>query len=560
MTSPGRYFAYSSSILVDQSSESRHHDYPVATAPRPFAPLPGLVGISVVFYLLLVVLILTSILCLTHGTFVYPLDDPYIHLAMAEQLVHGHYGINALEASSPSSSILWPLLLTPLAGTPWQVYLPLVWNILFGIISAGLIGAIVAGWPASPSTHTVKLRRWQQALTAMLLILLANLVSLTFIGMEHVLQIMLSICCAIGVIRVMEGRNIPRWCLAAAIVAPMVRYENLALTVAVAIALVGLRQTRKAALVVGFSLLPLLAFSLFLKAEHLPLLPTSVLVKGGAYRSSISPAMSFLLGIRDNLVLDIMHTERSTMLLLLIVLLVLIFRERSRTRRFVIGAASWVAAIQLLIGKFGWFHRYEVYAFIFIALILVRIAAEQSRMKLAFLTLILLFCARPYIQGTLVTPEGSLEVYQQQYQMHRFMVDFYRHDVALNDLGLVSYQRPPGVYVLDLYGLASPEASRQSNKTSDWLQEIVQRHRVPLAMLYTPWFQIPPSWQPLARMCLDKPNQRVSERCVDFYSTSVMTEEMTRAAVTRFASTVPQTVLFTLYPSTNSGIPDGPPK
>ncbi len=554
MTSPGRYLASTSSILVDQCSESSHHDYPVATVSRPFASLSGLVGISIVFYLLLVVVVLTSILRLTHGTFVYPLDDPYIHLAMAEQLVHGHYGINALENSSPSSSILWPLLLTPLAGTPWQVYLPLVWNIVFGVISAGLIGAIVASWPTSPltpSTHAVKLPRWQQALTAMLLILLANLVSLTFIGMEHVLQIMLSICCAIGVIRAMEGRNIPPWCLAAAIAAPMVRYENLALTVAVAIALVGLRQRWKAALVVGFSLLPLVAFSLFLKAEGLPLLPTSVLVKGGAYKSSASPGMSFLLGIRDNLVLDIMHTERSSMLLLLIVLLVLFYRERFRTRRFVIGAAAWVASIQLLIGRFGWFHRYEVYAFIFIALILVRIATEQSRMKLAFLTLILLFCARPYIQGTLITPEGSLEVYQQQYQMHRFMVDFYRQDIALNDLGLVSYQRPPGVYVLDLYGLASPEASRQSNKTADWMQEIVQRHRVSLAMLYTPWFQIPPSWVPLARMCLDKPNQRVSERCVDFYSTSATTEEMTRTAVSRFASTVPQTVLFTLYPSRN---------
>lgn len=557
MTSPGHYFTSIATNPIDQPKESSHHKRPVTASPL-FGPISGLVGISVVFYLLLLVVILASILHLTHGVFVYPLDDPYIHLAMAEQMVHGHYGINPVESSSPSSSIVWPLLLTPLAGTPWQVYLPLVWNILFGVISAGLIGAIAADWPASTWTGEVTLPRWQRALTAMLLILLANLVSLTFIGMEHVLQIMLSICCAIGLIRALEARTIPRWCLAAAIVAPMVRYENLALTVAVAAALIGLRQRRKAALVVGLSLLPLVAFSLFLKAEHLPLLPTSVLVKGGAYKSASSPGISFLLGIRDNLVLDVMHAERGSMVLLLIILLVLFWRERSRTRRFVIGAAAWVAAIQLLIGRFGWFHRYEVYAFIFIALILVRIAAEHSRMKLSLLTLILLCCARPYIQGTLMTPEGSLEVYQQQYQMHRFMVDFYRRDIALNDLGLVSYQRPPGVYVLDLFGLASPEASRQVNKTPEWMADIVQRHQVPLAMIYTPWFQIPPSWVPLAKMCLDRPSQIVAERCVDFYSTSVSTEEETRTAVTRFASAVPQRVAFTLYPSTHPGIQNNP--
>lgn len=550
MTPPGPCCAPIASNPIDQPTESSHHNRPLT--------ISGLLGISVGFYLLLVVVLLTSILHLTHGTFVYALDDPYIHLAMAEQLVHGHYGINALENSSPSSSIVWPLLLTPLAGTRWQVYLPLVWNILFGVISAGLIGAIVAGWPASPSPRPVEVPRWQQALTAMLLIFLANLASLTFIGMEHVLQIMLSICCAVGVIRAMEGRNIPPWCVAAAIVAPMVRYENLALTVALAIALIGLRQRRKAALVVGFSLLPLVAFSLFLKAERLPLLPTSVLVKGGAYKSSTSHGMSFLRDIHDNLVLDIIHTERSSMLLLLIILLVLFYRERSRTRRFAIGSAVWVAAIQLLIGRFGWFHRYEVYAFIFIALVLVRIATEHSRMKLACLTVILLFCAGTYIHGTLVTPEASSDIYQQQYQMHRFMADFYRRDVALNDLGLVSYQRPPGVYVLDLYGLASPEASRQTDKTPEWMEEITQRHRVPLAMVYSGWFNIPSTWVPLARMCQGTPKQRVGERCVDFYSTSAATEEQTRIAVTKFAPTVPQTVAFTLHPSTHPRILTNP--
>ena len=48
------------------------------------------------------VAIFVAILAFNHGVFVYSIDDPYIHLAVGEQLRHLHYGINAGEASSPS--------------------------------------------------------------------------------------------------------------------------------------------------------------------------------------------------------------------------------------------------------------------------------------------------------------------------------------------------------------------------------------------------------------------------------------------------------------------------
>ena len=59
----------------------------------------------------------------------------------------------------------------------------------------------------------------------------------------------------------------------------------------------------------------------------------------------------------------------------------------------------------------------------------------------------------------------ALYVYEQQFQMHRFLANFPGRIVAVNDLGLVSYDRPPGLYVLDLWGLASPEASYVTGTT-----------------------------------------------------------------------------------------------
>ncbi|MEL6611591.1 MAG: hypothetical protein AAFQ53_05825, partial [Bacteroidota bacterium] len=63
------------------------------------------------FFLGLTAWAYATVLTVTDGDFVYPLDDPYIHLAVAENLTQGHYGLNLAEPSSPASSVVWPGLL-----------------------------------------------------------------------------------------------------------------------------------------------------------------------------------------------------------------------------------------------------------------------------------------------------------------------------------------------------------------------------------------------------------------------------------------------------------------
>ena len=122
--------------------------------------------------------------------------------------------------------------------------------------------------------------------------------------------------------------------------------------------------------------------------------------------------------------------------------------------------ALLAGGLQLAIGQFNWFHRYEVYAVAFTVLVASTALAETTRLWRGVIVAGLLAVGFPYAQALWQTPDAASNVYQQQYQMHRFVADFYRKPVAVNDLGWVSYRRPAGVRVLDLWGLASPEASR----------------------------------------------------------------------------------------------------
>ncbi len=131
--------------------------------------------------------------------------------------------------------------------------------------------------------------------------------------------------------------------------------------------------------------------------------------------------------------------------------------------------------------------------------------------------------------------------------MHRFVTQFYTGNYAVNDLGMVSFERRPGAYVLDLYGLASAEALRVRNKPAAWLEQAARPHDAGLAMLYPTWFHIPPEWTPLARLC-SPGNVVASEPCMVFYSTGAAATPSLRAQLLEFGRTLPAGDSFQMDP------------
>ena len=89
--------------------------------------------------------------------FVYGLDDPLIHLAVAESILKGGYGVNFPELSAPSSSILFPWMLAGLLAVGAGVWAPLILTLGASVASLALWRMILiraglstqaAGWSA----------------------------------------------------------------------------------------------------------------------------------------------------------------------------------------------------------------------------------------------------------------------------------------------------------------------------------------------------------------------------------------------------------------------------
>ena len=453
---------------------------------------PGVTGVVVAALLVMAGFELWAILMLNHGVLLYALDDAYIHLGLAEHLLGGHYGINAAQASSPSSSILWPFLLAPFGGLPRFEWVPLILNLLAALGTAVTIprlSTLVLG-PAASGPGALF-----HAVLGVLLLVLFNTAGLIFVGLEHSLQVLLTLLAVLQLFEVAGGGRPRGWLWPVLVLGPLVRYENLVLTLP-ALSFLWFMGHRRAALVTMASLAGLLvAFSLFLVGQGLPPLPSSVLLKMGA--GSV--------GVLDRLVQNLLHTWSGPWLMLLGLALfarVLVRGERG-PRGFAIVILLAIFGHSLL-GRFGAFHRYEIYVLAAAVTGAALVHRERirgwfragPRLAGAIALAVLALASGRSLYGLVVTPFAAHELYRQQYLMGRFAREVLRAPVAVNDLGLVAFRNPD--FVLDLWGLGSPDVpeARKKFPAMAWADTLCRRHDVRVAMVYDSWFlDRPASWK-----------------------------------------------------------------
>jgi hypothetical protein len=77
--------------------------------------------------------------------------------------------------------------------------------------------------------------------------------------------------------------------------------------------------------------------------------------------------------------------------------------------------------------------------------------------------------------------------------------------------------------------------------------------------VYPNWFDIPDSWVPEGRMCLDRQPIIVASQCMVFYSTAPESAGEIKEELRRFAPTLPKFARLYLLPEQKDEGPPWPP-
>ncbi len=440
----------------------------------------------IIFYIAIVAL-MSGYTLVSNQFFTYTLDDPYIHIQVAKNILKGTYGLNFGEFSAPSSSILWPFVLAFVSAlTPIPVeYIPLLLNFVFGGLT--LYGVLLF----TEKTFNKPLRNSMYLILFFVLFAAGNLFGLIFNGMEHSLQLAL----VVWIVYFLLFKRSSSILYILLLLAPLVRYEDFAITVPLLFYLYVAGHKTKAIATFSIAIVIVSLFSLFLYMHGLGLLPTSIIIKTGAYSDSYisNIVLKFFSNLSGSLTFTVLYIAAISSYIGRIC--------KQKLLLYVIVSMT----LHAFFGGTGWLYRYENYIVIYAALMLVYLHKEliakyvdNYRYKLVIpLIAGVIFLNPGSIVTQIATATASKNIAQQQYRMGT-LVKYLNQPVAANDIGLVSLLG--GNYVLDLYGLASKKAMqiRLSNDTSA-MDELVKKKGIRVIMIYSRWFKkIPKKWRKVA--------------------------------------------------------------
>jgi hypothetical protein len=466
--------------------------------------------------------------------------------------------------SAPSSSILYPILEAPASGTPLHPYLPLMLNSLAMFATIAMIHRYFLYLRLAQDKFGVLVQDSALVLIAVCL----NLIGVVFTGLEHNLHIAATVACIYGLARFLDEDKIPAWFPAAIVIAPLLRYEGLALSMAAILVLALRKRWFTAAGTFLVIVLSLGGFSAFLMSLNLPPLPTSVLLKSDVAAAGVSAkAMSVLLSIYRNALR--MDQDPIGLLLLLAGLLAAVqfFHEPSAkpwrwtSRGLMSLVLAFMVCCHAVAGQFGWFNRYEDYVVVGAALTSIYLAQnairhmllnQNSRILRSSVAVVALFLMTArYIRGTYLVPLATNDIYEQQYQMHRFVNDFYGQSVASGNLGLIAYRNPS--FVLDLGGLASEKVRllMLDNANADAYKALVSTSGVKLVIIFyerplQPPYNIPASWKNVATLSYSR-NKVTADGRVECYAMDAEAAKEMQPNLRAFSKSLPPESKLTIY-------------
>lgn len=526
----------------------------IAAQSRSVAGAAAVVAV----YLAVVAALAVASMSRTGGRLVYPLDDTYVHMAIAKHTaVDGVWGVTSERFTSASSSPLWSALLAVVYMlTGVSDASPLVLNVAAGValVASAYLLFVEAGMPALAAVP------W-----SLIVVFAGTVPTLTMIGMEHTLHALLTTWFVVLAARRAAGNaasSAITTLLTLAGLVTLTRYEGVFAVACVTVAFAWMRRWREAAAVAAAGALPILAFGLWSVSQGGFLLPNSVLLKG-VMPSMTAIGVAQLMLFWPALVSLAVVPHLAALLVMVLALAMLPAADRrGHEHRILAFVFAGCVLLHMQFARAGWFFRYEAYlmvAGLVLAGLLVQgvawprlIPARRQTFAVAtglvVVALLALPIARRARNALRQLPGAASNIFEQQYQAGLFLDEFYRgRRVAVNDVGAIGYLAD--VRLLDVYGLASADTAvlkRRGAYTTRAIDQLASREAVDIAIIYPTWLQeyggVPAGWQKVGEWRVAD-NLVLGENGMSFFAVNSAARDTLTRNLAVYADRLPATVL-----------------
>ncbi len=508
------------------------------------------------FTTLLIYCVVTSIsiflvLQRNHGIWVYPLDDTYIHMAIAKHAVqNGVWGVIRYEFSSATSSPVWTALIAV------GFWLSGIHEIIPLLMTVGCsIFVIVVAYHVL--RRYVK-NQWFIVIALFVCMFGITLTLQTITGMEHILHllgVLIFVDLVIEVLRSTANTYHYGAILLLAALLPIIRFESLFLLAWSGFILLMQKRWRFVALLSVCAAIPITVYGLWSQAHGWHFLPNSVLLKGNfADRSVLGFITSLGQPIVNSLANDIRLEQSSLAMLFILTVVAWTYARKSvRDERLTLITIFLLTLLShLQFASVGWLFRYEAY-FVGLGIILIACIgyelwqAKKIRNSILAVLMIIPFLWRGFFALTMPT-HATRNIYQQHYTMAHFVQRYYPDArIAINDIGAVGFYSD--AFIMDLFGLSTLDTANErinNDYYTDDIERIATHKQIQIALVNPYWFQpqggLPPTWTVVGTWhMLNYP--LIGNRELVFYAVQPQAAAELRQHLAEFAPNLPPDVV-----------------
>lgn len=447
--------------------------------------------ISILFLLLIILYLEIDILNYTHGILVYAIDDAYIHMSIAKNIILQHvWAPSGNELISASSSILYPIILA-IFFKVFGLHESIPFFINLAVALMFLI--VLQRWLKKNKVDSI----WQ-VIILLLVLFITPIPAMVTIGMEHMLQILFSFlficafCEYISKNKYVDDRSsMMRRIYILGLLVTSIRYEGMFLIFVSCIIMLMQKDIKKACILAVAGFFPIVIFGIYSILNNCYFFPNSVLVKSTnipfQFNWETIIAYASLYFSRLYIPITVYHNTFSSIPILIIIIILpivylfsVIYKLNNNSANRYMLIFIWVTEIlHLCFAKTGWFYRYEAYI-ISIGLIAILIEliqfysliGDKITKELSIAVVFLIFIFIPFfLRGfdSIFRNFGATKnIYDQNYQIGQFIHRYYDStNIVINDLGATTFFSQG--FKIDVLGLGNNEIARSIVNEGDVL-------------------------------------------------------------------------------------------